>query len=111
VRVERRRPPTRERRAPRGHRASFTGGSQHLDLTMDQIRLYGPTGHVVATSFDGCTFRRTDDGTLFAERTDELIRMADGSLGTLIGAVVFVQNDVGEQVRAYWLESASDPTE
>ena len=75
---------------------------------MDQIRLYGPIGQVVATSLDGYTFSRTGDGTFFAERTDERIRMADGSLGTLIGAVVFVQNEVGEQVRAYWLESASD---
>ena len=72
---------------------------------MDQLRARGPTGRVVATSADGCTFT-TASGAAFAERMDDVLRMADGSVGRIIGAVVFVQNDLGEQVRAYWLEPA-----
>lgn len=53
----------------------------------------------------------TADGGTFAERTDQVLRMADGSIGTLVGAVVFMQNEAGEQVRAYWLEPAPDVPE
>ena len=74
---------------------------------MDRLRAQGPTGRVVATSADGSTFA-TASGAAFAERIDDVFRMADGSVGRLIGAVVFVQNDSGEQVRAYWLEPALD---
>ena len=69
-----------------------------------------PNGRVLASSSDGVTFA-TPDGTFFAKRTDEVFRMADGSVGMLIGSVVFVQNDVGEQVRAYWLEPVLDTSE
>jgi len=88
----------------------FPGHSQHLFLTMDRIRDQGPSGRVVATSVDGSTFA-TAAGAAFAERVDQVFRMTDGSVGTLIGAVVFVQNELGEQVRAYWLESAPDTSE
>ncbi len=74
---------------------------------MDLLRAHDPNGRVLATSSDGVTFV-TADGTFFATRTDDVLRMANGSVGTLIGAVVFVQNDMGEQVRAYWLEAALD---
>jgi hypothetical protein len=74
---------------------------------MDLLRVQDPNGRVLAMSADGVTFS-TAEGTLFATRTDDVLRMADGSVGTLIGAVVFVQNDMGEQVRAYWLEPALD---
>ncbi len=77
---------------------------------MDRIRARGPTGHVVAISVDGRTFVTADGGT-FAERTDQVLHMGDGSVGTLVGAVVFMQNEVGEQVRAYWLEPAADAPE
>ena len=77
---------------------------------MDRIRARGPTGHVVAVSVDGSTFVTTD-GAAFAERTDQVLNMVDGSVGTLVGAVVFMQNEVGEQVRAYWLEPAPDDPE
>jgi len=77
---------------------------------MDQIRDRGPAGRVVATSDDGSTFTTTL-GALFAERVDEVFRMADGSVGTLVGAFVFVQNEAGEQVPAYWLEPTPDTSE
>jgi hypothetical protein len=77
---------------------------------MDQLRARGPTGRIVATSADGRAFANAS-GAPFAERIDDVFRMADGSVGRLIGAVVFVQNEVGEQVRAYWLEPALDPVE
>ncbi len=77
---------------------------------MELLRVQDPNGRVLATSPDGVTFA-TSDGTFFATRSDEVFRMADGSVGTLIGAVVFVQNDVGEQVRAYWLEPSLDTSE
>ncbi len=69
-----------------------------------------PNGRVLASSSDGATFA-TPDGIFFAKRIDEVFRMADGSVGTLIGSVVFVLNDVGEQVRAYWLEPVLDTSE
>lgn len=77
---------------------------------MDRLRAQGPTGRVVATSVDGSTFA-TALGAAFAERVDEVFRMTDGSFGTLIGAVVFVQNEAGEQVPAYWLEPVPDTSE
>ncbi len=77
---------------------------------MDVLRAQDPNGRVLATSSNGVTFANAD-GTYFATRTDEVLRMADGSIGTLIGAVVFVQDDLGEQVRAYWLEQALDTFE
>jgi hypothetical protein len=77
---------------------------------MDQIRAEGPTGQVVATSIDGNTYA-TAAGDPFAARGDERFHMADGSVGTLIGAVVFVQNEAGEQVPAYWLEPVPDSLE
>jgi len=77
---------------------------------MDRIRAQGPTGRIVATSVDGSTYS-TGAGDVFAERGDDRFRMADGSVGTLIGAVVFVQNEAGEQVPAYWLEPVPDPSE
>jgi hypothetical protein len=77
---------------------------------MDRIRAQRPTGRVVATSVDGNTFA-TAAGGAFAERVDEVFRMSDGSVGTLIGAVVFVQNEAGEQVPAYWLEPVPDSSE
>jgi hypothetical protein len=89
---------------------SFPSRYQDLFLIMDQIRAQGPTGRVVATSVDGNTFA-TAAGGAFAERVDEVFRMSDGSVGTLIGAVVFVQNEAGEQVPAYWLEPVPDSSE
>jgi hypothetical protein len=80
------------------------------DLVMDQIRAEGPSGRVLATSRDGSTFV-TPAGVVFAERVSDTFRMANGSLGTLIGAVVFVQNEVGKQVAAYWLVPVSDRSE
>ena len=77
---------------------------------MDLLRVQDSNGRVLAMSSDGVTFSAAD-GTPFAERTDEVLRMADGSVGMLVGSVVFVQNDVGEQVRAYWLEPALDASE
>ena len=59
----------------------------------------GPAGPVVATSADGSTFA-TASGASFAERIDDVFCMADGSVGRPIGAVMFVQNEAGEQVRA-----------
>jgi len=89
---------------------SFRGRSQGLSFIMDQIRAEGPTGQVVATSIDGNTYA-TAAGDPFAARGDERFHMADGSVGTLIGAVVFVQNEAGEQVPAYWLEPVPDSLE
>jgi hypothetical protein len=48
----------------------------------------------------------TDAGTFFAERVGDMFRMADGSVGTLIGAVVFVHDQAGMQVAGFWLEPA-----
>jgi hypothetical protein len=78
-----------------------------LIVAVDQLRNRGPTGQILATSVDGRTFS-TDAGTFFAERVDDVLRMADGSVGTLIGAVVFVQDQAGAQVAGFWLESAPD---
>lgn len=72
---------------------------------MDQLRHGGPTGRVLAASADGRTFA-TDAGAFFAKRVDGLFRMADDSVGTLVGSVVFVQNDEGVQIPAYWLGPA-----
>jgi hypothetical protein len=72
---------------------------------MDRLRAQGPTGRVGATSADGSSIA-TASRAAFGVRIDDFLRMADGSVGKLIGAVVFVQNEAGEQVRAYWLEPA-----
>ena len=88
----------------------FPANAQLLFFIMDEIREQGPTGHVLATSVDGSTFL-TAAGALFAERLDDVFRMADGSVGMLIGAVVFVQNQVGAQTPAYWLEPVPDTSE
>jgi hypothetical protein len=78
---------------------------------MDLIRSGGPAGGVVAVSRDGTTFA-TPEGVHFADRSDDVFRMADGSVGTRIGAVIFVQNEEGQQTPVFWLESASpDPSE
>jgi hypothetical protein len=78
---------------------------------MDLIRSGGPAGGVVAVSADGTTFV-TPEGVHFADRSDDVFRMADGSVGRRIGAVLFVQNEEGVQVPAFWLEAASpDPSE
>jgi hypothetical protein len=88
----------------------FPARSQPVPLVMDEIREKGPAGRVLATSLDGSTFV-TPAGVAFAQRVDEVFRMADGSVGTLIGAVVFVQNEEGLQVAAYWLAPIPDSSE
>lgn len=71
---------------------------------MDRLRVHDPNGRVVATSLDGVSFN-TADGTHFAKRVDDVFQMADGSMATLVGPVVFMPNSDGVQTRAFWLES------
>jgi hypothetical protein len=72
---------------------------------MGQLRNGGPTGQVLVASADGRTFA-TEAGAFFAERVDGVFRMADDSVGTLVGSVVFMQNGEGVQIPAYWLGPA-----
>ena len=71
---------------------------------MDQLRAYEAGGHVVATSIDGVDFIAVADGKPFAKRIGDVFHMADDSLGTLIGSVVFTQGSGGTQNPTFWLE-------
>jgi hypothetical protein len=71
---------------------------------MDQLRAYEPDGRVVATSSDGVNFTDVADGNPFARRMGDVFHMADDSLGTLIGSVVFTQGSGGTQNPTFWLE-------
>jgi hypothetical protein len=75
---------------------------------MEQLRSHRPEGEVVAKSADGTNFVSVSDDTLFARRVGVVFRMADGSIGTLGGHVVFMQNAAGKQYPAFWLESVPD---
>jgi hypothetical protein len=71
---------------------------------MEQLRVHEPEGQVVATSINGIDFTAIADGRPFAKRMGEVFRMADGSLGVLIGSVVFSQGPGGGQDPTYRLE-------
>lgn len=71
---------------------------------MDQLREYEADGRVVATSIDGVDFVAVDGGGLFAKRIGDLFRMADGSVGRLAGALVFLQDEAGLQAPTFRLE-------
>lgn len=71
---------------------------------MDQLRVYEADGHVVATSTDGIDFTAVSGGDPFAKRIGDVFHMADDSLGTLIGSVVFTQGSGGAQNPTFWLE-------
>jgi hypothetical protein len=71
---------------------------------MDQLRAHEPDGQVVASSVDGIDFTAVTDGSPFARRMGEVFRMTDGSLGVLIGSVVFTPGSDGGQNPSFWLE-------
>jgi hypothetical protein len=71
---------------------------------MDQLRVYESDGQVVATSIDGVDFTAVTGGKPFARRIGDVFHMADDSLGTLIGSVVFTQGSGGTQNPTFWLE-------
>jgi len=71
---------------------------------MDQLRVYESDGEVVATSIDGVDFVAVTGGNPFAKRIGDVFHMADDSLGTLIGSVIFTQGSGGTQNPTFWLE-------
>jgi hypothetical protein len=75
---------------------------------MVQLRVHDTDGPVVATSSDGVSFVSTSDGSLFAtRRSDDVVEMADGSLGRVGGTVIFVTNTEGREQAGYWIETCA----